>query len=118
MTIHPLGLISTKHINYFKDKNNLLFIDKLLKNGVLIEKAEKIKKGKFTGLNFVLTGTLSQMSRELAKEKIINNGGKVSGSISKNTTYVLAGENPGSKLTEAKKLGVKIISEKEFLDML
>lgn len=105
-------------LSYFEDKSNLVFIDKLLKNGVVIEKADKKKEGKFTGMIFVLTGTLSSMSRELAKEKIINHGGKVSGSVSGNTTYVLAGEDPGSKLKDAQKFGVKIIYEKEFLDML
>jgi DNA ligase (NAD+) len=110
--------VSESLYNYFRDKNNLLFIDKLLKNGVIIEKAEKIKEGKFTGLNFVLTGTLSQMSRELAKEKIISLGGKVSSSVSKNTSYVVAGEEAGSKLKNAQKLGIKIIDEKEFLDMI
>ena len=112
------GAVSESVFSYFKDKNNLNFIDKLLKNGVIIERAEKKKQGKFTGLTFVLTGTLSGMSRELAKEKIINIGGKVSGSVSSKTSYVLAGEDPGSKLTEAKKLGVKIIDETEFLNMI
>jgi len=105
-------------INYFNDKSNLVFIDKLLASGVVIEKADKKKEGKFTGMTFVLTGTLSSMSRELAKEKIINHGGKVSGSVSGNTSYVLVGEEPGSKLKDAQKLGVKIIYEKEFLDMI
>jgi DNA ligase (NAD+) len=58
------------------------------------------------------------MSRELVKEKIINLGGKVSGSVSQNTSYVLAGVDPGSKFTDAQKLGVKILNEKEFLNML
>ncbi len=96
----------------------MFFIEKLLKNGVIIEKVEKIKTGKFNGMIFVLTGTLSQMSREIAKEKIISLGGKVSGSVSKSTSYVVAGEEAGSKLTNAQKLGVKILNEKEFLDML
>jgi len=110
--------VSESVYNYFRDKSNLFFIEKLLKNGVVIEKVQKIEKGKLDGLIFVLTGTLSQMSRELAKEKIISLGGKVSGSVSKNTSYVVAGEEPGSKLTEAQKLGVKIIEEKEFLNMI
>lgn len=105
-------------ISYFEDKSNLLFIDKLLKNGVIIEKAEKKKEGKLSGLIFVLTGTLSNMSRELVKEKIINNGGKVSGSVSSKTDYVLAGEDPGSKLSDAKKLNIKILTESGFLDLL
>ena len=110
--------VSNSVLEYFKDKNNLLFIEKLLKNGVTIEKLEKKKEGKFNGLTFVLTGTLSEMSRELAKEKIISLSGKVSGSVSKNTSYVVAGVDSGSKLTNAEKLGVKVINEKEFLDML
>jgi DNA ligase (NAD+) len=104
--------------DYFGDKSSMVFIDKLLKNGVVIEKVEKKKNGKFTGMTFVLTGALSKMSRELAKEKIINNGGKVSGSVSSKTSYVLVGEDAGSKLTEAKKLGIKILNETEFLDMI
>ncbi len=110
--------VSESVFNYFKDKNNLLFIEKLLENGVIIEKVQKIEKGKLNGLIFVLTGTLSQMSRELAKEKIISLGGKVSSSVSKNTSYVVTGEESGSKLKNAQKLGIKIIYEKEFLNMI
>jgi len=84
----------------------------------VIEKVEKKKVGKFTGFTFVLTGTLSIMSRELAKEKIINLGGKVSSSVSKNTSYILVGDEPGSKFTEGQKLGIKIIDEAEFLKMI
>ncbi|KKP87858.1 MAG: ligase protein [Candidatus Nomurabacteria bacterium GW2011_GWA2_35_80] len=110
--------VSESVYDYFRNKNNLLFIKKLLKNGVVIKKVGKIKENKFTGLIFVLTGTLSQMSRELAKEKIISLGGKVSSSVSKNTSYIVAGEESGSKLKNAQKLGIKIINEKEFLDIL
>ena len=117
--IENIGPAVSKSLqNFFQDKNNLNFINKLEKNGVMIEKAEKKKKGKFTGQTFVLTGTLSGMSREIAKEKIIAQGGKVSGSISKNTSFVVAGADPGSKFTTAEKLGVKIVGEKEFLNML
>lgn len=118
-SIENIGPAVLKSVSvFFHDKNNLNFIKKLEKNGVVIEKAEKRKAGKFTGLFFVLTGTLSEMSREIAKEKIISLGGKVLGSVSKNTSYVVAGENPGSKLTNAEKLGVKILTEKEFIKML
>jgi len=103
---------------FFTDKNNLSFIEKLKQNGVKINKAEKKLLGKFTGLNFVLTGTLINMSREIAKEKILNLGGKVSGSVSKNTSYVVAGEEAGSKLSNAQKLGVKVLTEDDFLKML
>jgi len=117
--IENIGPAVSKSLSdFFKAYNNLNFIKKLEKNGVIIEKAEKIKAGKFTGLNFVLTGTLSQMSREIAKEKIIALGGKVVGSVSKNTSYVVAGTDPGSKLKNAEKLRVKIIDEKNFLNML
>lgn len=118
-SIENIGPAVSKSVyEFFRDKSNLIFIEKLLKNGVVIEKEKKKKAGKFSGMTFVLTGTLETMSRDLAKEKILKLGGKVSGSVSKNTSYVLAGENPGSKLTEAQKLGVKIIDEKEFLNML
>jgi len=117
--IENIGPAVSKSVyDFFHDKNNLNFIEKLRKNGVIVEKEEKKKVGKFNGLTFVLTGTLPTMSRELAKEKIINLGGKVSGSVSKNTSYVVAGNDPGSKFTDAQKLGVKTINEKEFLGML
>ena len=110
--------VSQSVYEFFRDKSSLAFIEKLKKNGVVIEKAEKIKSGKFSGMTFVLTGTIAGMAREIAKERIIANGGKVSGSVSKNTSYVVAGKDPGSKYTDAQKLGVKILSEAEFLKML
>ncbi len=118
-SIENIGPAVSKSVaNFFNDKTRLNFIKKLEKNGVIVEKAEKRKEGKFTGLHFVLTGTLSKMSREIAKEKILVLGGKISGSVSKNTSYVVAGEDPGSKLKTAQKLGVKVLSEKDFLKML
>jgi DNA ligase (NAD+) len=110
--------VSGSLAKFFTDKNNLKFLQKLEKNGVIVEKAGKVKKGKFTGLTFVLTGALSEMSREIAKERIISLGGKVSGSVSGNTSYVVAGEEAGSKLTTAQKLGVKILTEEDFIKML
>ncbi len=112
------GAVSKSVYEFFRDKNNLNFLKKLEGNGVRVLKMEKAEKGKFSGLTFVLTGTLSTLSRELAKEKIINLGGKVSGSVSKNTSYVVAGEEAGSKLNNAEKLGVRVLSEKDFLKML
>lgn len=110
--------VSESVTNFFSNKLNLNFIKKLQKNGVIVEKTQKVKAGKFTGLHFVLTGTLSKMSREIAKEKILALGGKVSGSVSKNTSYVVAGFEAGSKLTTAQKLGVKILNEEEFIKLL
>lgn len=118
-SINNIGpAVSESVYGFFRDKNNLNFIKKLEKNGVVVEKAEKKKKGKLSGMSFVLTGTLAGMSREIAKEKILSLGGKVVGSVSKNTSYVVAGVDPGSKLKNAEKLGVKVIKEKEFLNML
>ncbi|MEK7573925.1 MAG: BRCT domain-containing protein, partial [Patescibacteria group bacterium] len=76
------------------------------------------KNLKFKTKNFVLTGSLKSMSREQAKEKIRSLGGEISESVSKNTSYVIAGNASGSKLEKAKKLGVKIIAEKEFLKVI
>ena len=81
---------------------------------------EKPSKGstKLAGKTFVLTGTMESLGREEAKDKIRDLGGDVSSSVSKETDCVVAGSEPGSKYDKAKKLGVKIIDEKEFLDML
>lgn len=118
-SIENIGPAVLKSLHeFFIDKNNLHFIEKLKANGVVIQKADKKLAGKFIGLAFVLTGTLTNMSREIAKEKILNLGGKVSGSVSKNTSYVVAGEDAGSKLTNAHKLGVKVLTEEEFFKML
>jgi DNA ligase (NAD+) len=70
------------------------------------------------GMTFVLTGTLPTMKRDDAASLIAKHGGKCSGSVSKKTTYVLAGEDAGSKLTKAETLGIKIISEEDLLEML
>lgn len=110
-----IGPVVSKSIfKFFRDKVNLNLINKLLKNGVSIYHL-KSKNSKLSGKSFVLTGTLSTMSREEAKKKIIENGGSISSSVSSKTSYVVAGENPGSKYNDAKKLGVKILSENEFL---
>ncbi len=108
-------VVSKSFYEFFREKANLKFVEKLQANGVVAENAPKQKKGKFTGMTFVLTGTMESLSREEAKEKINSLGGKVSGSVSKNTSYVVAGSDPGSKYGNAQKLGVKILDEKEFL---
>jgi DNA ligase (NAD+) len=118
-TIPNIGpVVSQSLYDFLHQKTNLHFIEKLLDSGVSIEKAVKVKKGKFTGMTFVLTGTLPTLSRDEAKEKINALGGKVSGSVSKNTSYVLVGSDPGSKYDMALKLGVKILDEKAFLKLL
>jgi len=113
-----IGEVVAKSIfNYFRDRNNIKFINKLLRFGVKIQKPTKAKKV-LAGKKFVITGTLKSMSREQAKEKIRNLGGNVSSSVSKKTDFVVCGESPGSKYAKAKKLGIKIIKEKEFLKMI
>lgn len=112
------GAVSESLYDFFQDKNNLHFIEKLKKNGVVVEKVDKKSMGKFSGMIFVLTGTLATMSRDIAKERILALGGKVASSVSRNTSYVVAGEEAGSKLDNAKKLGVKVLDEKEFLKLI
>ncbi len=104
---------------FFHNEASLNLIENLLSCGVIPQKTQEVKKtGEFAGKTFVLTGTLQTLKRDEASEKIKLLGGKTSSSVSKNTSYVVAGENAGSKLTKAQNLGVKILSENEFLDMI
>ncbi len=102
---------------YFHSKENLLMIKELLKIGVRI-KEDVVTAKKLEGLSFIFTGTLENISRDEAKEKVRLLGGDIYSSISKNTSYLVAGEKPGNKLEKARKLGVKIIGEMEFLEMI
>lgn len=107
-------------VAYFKDHNNVKEIDLLLKNGVKPHAAKKvIQTGHaFFGKIFVLTGTLHNHTRDQAEALIKERGGKVTGSVSKKTDYVLVGEDPGSKLDKAHELHIKTLSEKQFEHML
>ena len=78
----------------------------------------KTKSKKLEGKIFVLTGSLEAMTRTQAKERIRLLGGEISGSVSRKTNYVVAGEAPGTKLEKAKKIGIKIIGEKQFLEII
>lgn len=105
--------------NYFQDENNCKIIERLKEAGVNMEMAESgSEDGRFDGLTFVITGTLPTMDRKAAAALIEAHGGKVSGSVSKKTNYLLAGEKAGSKLTKANDLGVSVISEAELQEML
>ncbi len=118
--INGLGGIMADSIHqWFADKENKKTLNHLLAH-VKIRAASRLPATgyKLSGLSFVLTGTLSKMSREEASSLIRANKGTVSGSVSKKTGYVVAGENPGSKYQEAQKLGVKILFEKDFLSLL
>jgi DNA ligase (NAD+) len=93
-------------------------ITELQNSGLKMTYTKKAESGKLSGLTFVITGTLPTMKRDEAKELVIMNGGKCSESVSKKTSYVLAGEEAGSKLIKAQNLGIKIISEAELKEML
>lgn len=104
---------------FFKGDQTIDLINKLRNAGVNMEDEEQTQIDlKFEGLTFVLTGSLDKYTREEAGEVIEKLGGKVSSSVSKKTSYVLAGEDAGSKLTKAQNLGVTIITEKEFEEMI
>jgi len=116
--IPNIGDVVAKSIyNWFKNKENLKLVDGLIKAGVKIIKPEKIE-AKLKGLTFVFTGTLKTITRDEAKEKVRLFGGEISSSVSEETDFVVLGEEPGSKYERAKKFGVRIINEKEFLAML
>jgi DNA ligase (NAD+) len=103
---------------WFSNKINTDFVDSLIRFGVNIKNPTKTTSNKLEGKVFVLTGEISSMGRDEAKDKIRDFGGKVSSSVSSKTDYVVAGDNPGSKYNKAKDLGVKIIDEKELLKLL
>lgn len=117
--IEDIGPIMAKSItNFFSSTGAIDIIQKLRFAGVDLTYTKKSTDNRFEGMTFVLTGTLPTYSRDEASEIIENFGGKTSSSVSKNTTYVLAGEKAGSKLTKAEQLGVKIIDEAEFDSMI
>lgn len=118
--IHDVGDVVAKSIyEYFQDPLNKKLIKKLLQHGILIQSEKKVSANTaLTGKKIVVTGTLDSMSREEAKAHVRTAGGDWVSSVSKNTDYVVVGAEPGSKADQAKKLGVKIISEKEFLNLL
>ncbi|MGZ3457903.1 MAG: NAD-dependent DNA ligase LigA [Archangium sp.] len=103
---------------FFREPQNRAAIDELLAAGITQAPPRVVKTGLFAGKTVVLTGGLSGMSRDQAKEEIERRGGKVSGSVSRKTDLVVAGEEAGSKLKKAQELGVRILDEQAFLQML
>lgn len=110
-------VVAEKITEFFADSNNKKMIADLLKE-VTVEPMAKNLTGKLKGQSFVLTGTLESMSRDEAKRKIKELGGEVTSSVSSQTDYVVAGAKPGSKYTQAQNLGIKIVTEKQFLNLL
>lgn len=119
-SIYEIGPSISKSIKqFFADKKNIRLIEELKKAGLnFVSEKREIKKSYFTGKTFVLTGTLSGFSRDEAAARITVLGGKVASAVSKNTDFVVAGEKAGSKLSKAESLGIKVIDESAFLDML
>ncbi len=111
--------ISNSVIRFLHDTVNLELINRLKKAGLKFktDKTPQFEQ-KLSGNTFVLTGTLEKMTRKEAEERIISLGGKPTSSVSKKTSYLIVGENPGSKLEKAKKLGVKILTEDEFIKLI
>lgn len=120
LSIDDMGEIMARSIyNFFREKQTIDLINRLKEYGVnMVQEADESEDNRFEGMIFVLTGALEKFSRKDAEEIIEKLGGKTSGSVSKKTTYVLAGEDAGSKLTKANELGIKVISEDDFENMI
>ena len=105
-------------VEFFAEEKNKTLVRELQKLGLTMQAEKKVIGTTFAGLTFVLTGTLPTLTRDEAKERIEAAGGKVSGSVSKKTSYVVAGEEAGSKLEKAQQLGVPVVDEAGLLAML
>ena len=118
--VNDIGEISAKSIyDYLHDSTNIEIINRLESYGLNMTEQEKEgASDKLSGLTFVITGTLPTLGRKEAQELIELNGGKCSGSVSKKTNYLVAGEAAGSKLDKANSLGVPVLSEEELFAML
>lgn len=112
------SVVAASVAQYFHDQKNQNLLEKLADRGVVILSTQKKRDTTLAGKTFVLTGELESLTRDQAKEKIRSRGGTVASSVSKNTDYIVAGKDPGSKYDKAKRLGVRILDEKQFLQIL
>ena len=112
------GIVAESVYSFFRDKKNREYVQALFDNGVVVKEVRHAKKQTLKGMIFVLTGSLESLTRDEAKEKIRALGGDVASSVSKNTSYVVAGSDPGSKFDTAQKLGVPVLDEKKFLKLI
>jgi DNA ligase (NAD+) len=120
-SIMDIGPVVAEHIHtFFQQEDNLAVIDALLTAGIHwpVSKTKTASELPLAGKTFVLTGTLSSLSRDEAKEKLLALGAKVSGSVSAKTSFVVTGDSPGSKLSKAEELGVPVLDERDFLEFL
>jgi len=111
-------LVAESITDFFKDQANRDIITRLLSAGVSPSVEEKRVGGRFTGKTFVFTGTLTRFTRDDAKKIVELEGGHAAGSVSKKTDYVVAGSEAGSKLEKARQLGVPVLTEDEFLELV
>ena len=117
--IDDVGAVTADYIIRWMSSDQAVdLLERLKAAGVNMESRQKLVDRRFAGMTFVLTGALSHFTREEAGEMIEQRGGKASASVSKKTTYVVAGENAGSKLKKAQDLGIPVIDEKTFLEWL
>ena len=117
--VPDVGAVTADYIvDWFRQEQSIHMIQRLREAGVNFESKQVITDTRFAGMTFVLTGALSKFTRDEATERIEHFGGKASGSVSKKTTYVVVGENAGSKERKARELGIPILSEDQFLEMI
>ncbi len=117
--VPDVGAVTAQSIrDWFDQPQGQAVVEKLRQCGVNFESTRTLLDNRFAGMTFVLTGALTMFTREEATEKIELYGGKAAGSVSKKTTYVVVGENAGSKERKARELGIPILSEQEFLNLL
>ena len=117
--IQDVGPVVARNIvRFFQDKQNTSIVDALRSAGIVWENAQEEQTADLQGKTFVITGTLLSLSRNEAKETLVSKGAKVSGSVSGKTDYLVAGENPGSKLDKARSLGIRILDEAGLFEML
>lgn len=119
LTISEVGdIVADSILDFFSDPYTVAVIDHLLEKGVIPKDAAQETGGKLQNMTFVVTGTLPTLSRQQAEDMVRANGGTTASSVSRKTTYLLLGENPGSKLVKAQSLNVPVISEAEFLALI
>jgi DNA ligase (NAD+) len=104
-------------VEFFHERKNIDVLAKFSKAGIMPQKKEITRNAPLHGKSFVFTGSMESLGRTEAKALVENLGGTIHSSVTKNTTYVVAGSDPGSKLDKAKSSGIKIISEEEFLKL-
>jgi DNA ligase (NAD+) len=119
LSVHEIGdEVARSVVDYFADEKNRRVIEDMMRNGLELVWEARRKDKTLADTRVVFTGTLAKLHRDEAKRMVEERGGRVTSSVSKNTSFVVVGEDAGSKAEKAKELGVKILSEQEFLDLV